>query len=222
MRNEFIRESIGLSMKGDINEPYLNSIVRLEVKNYELTQIPSTFYKDVRNYLEDLKNRIDTETAKKNLRMVTKLTLELGNSEKYFKSIVERRISKILHARSVEERELVEGRLTPEEQIFYEGLNDTVRRFSEELLHGGIVTGPEVAIATTAGEKEMATERKEIETKTEESGKEYAIVYMKQDVENISIMGEKINLRKEDIITLPVKYADIIDKQGLGKKLRLI
>ncbi|MGC8655914.1 MAG: hypothetical protein ACP5E8_00600 [Thermoplasmata archaeon] len=206
-------------MKGDINEAYLSSLLRLEVKNYDLTPIPSTFYKDVRNYLEDLKGKIDIETTKKNSRLAGKYIMDLENSEKNFRRIVERRISKILMAKSLEEKERVEGHLTPEEQIFYESLSETIKNFLEELLHGGIITNPEIPAIKNESKKETVTD--EPSTKKNE-GEEYALVYIKQDIQNISIMGEKINLRKEDILTLPVKYADVIDKQGLGKKLKII
>ncbi len=206
-------------MKGDINEAYLSSLLRLEVKNYDLTPIPSTFYKDVRNYLEDLKGKIDIETTKKNSRLAGKYIMDLENSEKNFRRIVERRISKILMAKSLEEKERVEGHLTPEEQIFYESLSETIKNFLEELLHGGIITNPEIPTIKNESKKETVTD--EPSTK-EDEGEEYALVYIKQDIQNISVMGEKINLRKEDILTLPVKYADIIDKQGLGKKLKII
>ncbi|MGC8546708.1 MAG: hypothetical protein ACP5MU_03495 [Thermoplasmata archaeon] len=206
-------------MKGDINEAYLSSLLRLEVKNYDLTPIPSTFYKDVRNYLEDLKGKIDIETTKKNSRLAGKYIMDLENSEKNFRRIVERRISKILMAKSLEEKERVEGHLTPEEQIFYESLSEIIKNFLEELLHGGIITNPEIPTIKNESKKETVTD--EPSTK-EDEGEEYALVYIKQDIQNISVMGEKINLRKEDILTLPVKYADIIDKQGLGKKLKII
>lgn len=206
-------------MKGDINEAYLSSLLRLEVKNYDLTSIPSTFYKDVRNYLEDLKGKIDIETTKKNSRLAGKYIMDLENSEKNFRRIVERRISKILMAKSLEEKERVEGHLTPEEQIFYESLSETIKNFLEELLHGGIITNPEIPTIKNESKKETVTD--ELSTK-ENEGEEYALVYIKQDIQNISVMGEKINLRKEDILTLPIKYADIIDKQGLGKKLKII
>jgi len=206
-------------MKGDINEAYLSSILRLEVRNYDLTAIPSTFYKDVRKYLDDLKAKIDIETTKKNSRLAGKYMVDLENSEKNFRRIIERRISKILMAKSLEERERVEGHLTPEEQIFYESLSESIKNFLDELLHGGIITNSEIPIIKNEAKKE--TNKDEPVTKENED-EEYAIVYIKQDIQNISVMGERINLRKEDILTLPVKYADIIDKQGLGKKLKII
>ncbi len=205
-------------MKGDIDENYLSAQLRLEVKNaYKLTSVPSTFYKDVRNYLDDLKSKIEIETTKKNSRMAGKLIMDLENSEKVFRGIIERRIAKILMAKALEEKDLLEGLLTPEEQVFYEGLTESVKEFFNQLLQGGIIDTNESK--SIKNEIKQDTQE-EISNNNKETYEEMAIVYIKQNIENISVMGEKISLRKEDIVTLPSKYADIIDKQGLGKKIK--
>lgn len=88
-------------MKGEVNEGYLNALLRLEVKNdYSLEPVSVQFYKEARDYLERLKERIETETVKKNSRQIGKLTNELESSEKFLKKIIELRISKILKAKA--------------------------------------------------------------------------------------------------------------------------
>ncbi|MCL4412275.1 MAG: DNA replication complex GINS family protein [Candidatus Thermoplasmatota archaeon] len=199
-------------MKGDINRNFLNSMVRLEIKNIELTEVPSTFYKDVKNYLDDLRTRIETETIKKNSRTASRLNQEMEDSEGFLKRIVEQRISKILQARALSDKEMIEGKLTPEEQIFYENLSNAVSDFSEELLKGEIIL--------EKNEQKEKTEKPEVtDTKEEKEEEKFSIVHILQDIPDVSIMGRKLILRKEDIVTLPEKYADIINKQGLGKKL---
>ncbi|MEM0138610.1 MAG: hypothetical protein QW100_02635 [Thermoplasmatales archaeon] len=191
-------------MKGDINENYLNSILRLEVKNdYSLEQVSVQFYKEARGYLESLKERIETETIKKNVRQVGKLTNELENSEKYLRKVTELRISKILKAKANNEKEYIEGRLTPEEQIFYENLSKLVKEFEEQLERGEVII--------------PVNEKVNGQEETEERHSSKVAVYITRDVKGISLMGRTVSLAKEDILTLPLEYAKVIQKQGVGK-----
>ncbi len=198
-------------MKGEVNESYLNALLRLEVKNdYSLEEVPTQFYKEARNYLENLKERIETETVKKNSRQIGKLTNELESSERFLKKIIELRISKILKAKANNEREELEGKMTPEEQIFFENVSRSVAEFSAQLEHG------EVIIPTKEGEEEIGVEEREVR---EDEENRQVVVYILEEVTGISIMGRSVDLHKEDIVTLPAKYATIIAKQGLGRIL---
>jgi DNA replication initiation complex subunit (GINS family) len=209
----FIFKGIGQGMKGEVNESYLNGLLRLEVKNdYSLEQVSHQFYKDARNYLESIKEKIETETVKKNSRQVGKLTNELEASEKFLKKIIELRVSKILKAKANNEREELEGKMTPEEQIFLENLSKSVHEFSTQLELG------EVIIPSSENTSEVEEERVESSEPEEVEGKN-VVVYILEEIKGISVMGKPINLRKEDIVTLPSKYASIIVKQGLGKIL---
>lgn len=200
-------------MKGEVNESYLNGLLRLEVKNdYSLEQVSHQFYKEARNYLESIKEKIETETVKKNSRQVGKLTNELEASEKYLKKIIELRVSKILKAKANNEREELEGKMTPEEQIFLENLSKSVHEFSTQLELG------EVIIPSSEDTSEVEEERVEGSEPEEVDGRN-VVVYILEEINGISVMGKPINLRKEDIVTLPSKYASIIVKQGLGKIL---
>jgi DNA replication initiation complex subunit (GINS family) len=200
-------------MKGEVNESYLNALLRLEVKNdYSLEPVSIQFYKEARNYLESLKERIETETVKKNSRQVGKLTNELEASEKNLKKIIGLRVSKIIKAKANNEREELEGKMTPEEQIFLENISKAVQEFSTQLEHG------EVIIPSKEVGEEIREEAVESKVQQEEE-KKNVVVYILEEIKGISVMGKPVNLRKEDIVTLPVKYADVIVKQGLGKIL---
>lgn len=200
-------------MKGEVNDSYLNALLRLEVKNdYSLEGVSIQFYKEVRNYLESLKVRIETETIKKNSRQIGRLTNELEASEKYLEKIIELRISKILKAKANDERDELEGKMTPEEQIFFENIASLVAGFSEQLKQGEVITPVVHREEDREGEIE--------ESKGEDGGEERnVIVYILEEIKGISIMGKPVNFRKEDIVTLPPKYAGVIVKQGLGKIL---
>ncbi|MEM0135745.1 MAG: hypothetical protein QXU18_11075 [Thermoplasmatales archaeon] len=200
-------------MKGEVNESYLNSLLRLEVKNdYSLESVSAQFYKEARDYLESLKERIEIETVKRNSRQIGKLTNELETSEKYLKKIIELRISKILKAKANNEKEELEGKMTSEEQIFFENIAKSVNEFSAQLERG------EVIIPSKEGE-ESTTEEAEEKKMQESTENKDVVVYILEEIKGISIMGKPVNLRKEDIVTLPIKYASIIVKQGLGKIL---
>ena len=199
-------------MKGEVNEGYLNALLRLEVKNdYSLEPVSVQFYKEARDYLERLKERIETETVKKNSRQIGKLTNELESSEKFLKKIIELRISKILKAKANNEREELEGRLTPEEQIFFENIAKSVSEFSAQLEQGEVIIPRK--------ESEETKEEAEEKDAQEEDEEKNVVVYILEEIKGISIMGKPVNLRKEDIVTLPMKYASIIVKQGMGKIL---
>ena len=199
-------------MKGEVNEGYLNALLRLEVKNdYSLEPVSVQFYKEARDYLERLKERIETETVKKNSRQIGKLTNELESSEKFLKKIIELRISKILKAKANNEREELEGRMTPEEQIFFENIAKSVSEFSAQLEQGEVIIPRK--------ESEEAKEEAEEKDAQEEDEEKNVVIYILEDIKGISIMGKPVNLRKEDIVTLPMKYASIIVKQGMGKIL---
>lgn len=196
-------------MKGEVNEGYLNALLRLEVKNdYSLEPVSVQFYKEARDYLERLKERIETETVKKNSRQIGKLTNELESSEKFLKKIIELRISKILKAKANNEREELEGRMTPEEQIFFENIAKSVSEFSAQLEQGEVIIPRK--------ESEEAKEEAEEKDAQEEDEEKNVVVYILEEIKGISIMGKPVNLRKEDIVTLPMKYASIIVKQGMG------
>jgi DNA replication initiation complex subunit (GINS family) len=199
-------------MKGEVNEGYLNALLRLEVKNdYSLEPVSVQFYKEARDYLERLKERIETETVKKNSRQIGKLTNELESSEKFLKKIIELRISKILKAKANNEREELEGRMTPEEQIFFENIAKSVSEFSAQLEQGEVIIPRK--------ESEETKEEAEEKDAQEEDEEKNVVVYILEEIKGISIMGKPVNLRKEDIVTLPMKYASIIVKQGMGKIL---
>lgn len=196
-------------MKGEVNEGYLNALLRLEVKNdYSLEPVSVQFYKEARDYLERLKERIETETVKKNSRQIGKLTNELESSEKFLKKIIELRISKILKAKANNEREELEGRMTPEEQIFFENIAKSVSEFSAQLEQGEVIIPRK--------ESEETKEEAEEKDAQEEDEEKNVVVYILEEIKGISIMGKPVNLRKEDIVTLPMKYASIIVKQGMG------
>ncbi len=199
-------------MKGEVDEGYLNALLRLEVKNdYSLEPVSVQFYKEARDYLERLKERIETETVKKNSRQIGKLTNELESSEKFLKKIIELRISKILKAKANNEREELEGRMTPEEQIFFENIAKSVSEFSAQLEQGEVIIPRK--------ESEETKEEAEEKDAQEEDEEKNVVVYILEEIKGISIMGKPVNLRKEDIVTLPMKYASIIVKQGMGKIL---
>jgi len=205
----FIHKVIGQRMKGEVNEGYLNALLRLEVKNdYSLEPVSVQFYKEARDYLERLKERIETETVKKNSRQIGKLTNELESSEKFLKKIIELRISKILKAKANNEREELEGRMTPEEQIFFENIAKSVSEFSAQLEQGEVIIPRK--------ESEETKEEAEEKDAQEEDEEKNVVVYILEEIKGISIMGKPVNLRKEDIVTLPMKYASIIVKQGMG------
>jgi hypothetical protein len=52
-----------------ISEEYLSNTLRLELRSKDLTEVGDDFYKDVRTYISNLKEKIESETLKKNFKL---------------------------------------------------------------------------------------------------------------------------------------------------------
>ncbi|MEM1613612.1 MAG: hypothetical protein QXP25_01720, partial [Thermoplasmatales archaeon] len=82
-------------------------------------------------------------------------------------------------------------------------LSKLVKEFEEQLKRGEVII--------------PVNEKVNVEKETEEGHSSKVAVYITQDVKGISLMGRTVSLAKEDILTLPLEYAKVIQKQGVGK-----
>lgn len=204
-------------MPPEISSNSLSNLVRLELKSKELTEVGDDFYKDVRRYIDTLRESLETETLKKNYKGISKLSSELESAEDNLRKIVEIRASKILRARAENYKGAIEGKMTPEEKVFYDRVSQILRNHMDSLITGSIILGEynveesaNVKINPLTNEKD----RKKVENERER------IVYVYKDTPILSIAGKSMKLRREDILTIPEKYATILESQGLVKIIK--
>ncbi len=201
-------------MPPEMNVAVLENILRLELRSKELTEVGEDFYKDVRRYISDLRDRMESETMKKNYRGISKISNELEKAEGDFRKIVEIRASKILRARAENFKSSIEGRMTPEERMFYDTISQLFRQHIDSLITGSIVIpeGPQnQRVETTKSEKNI---------ESIEPVENLRIVYVNKDTPTLVIEGRSFKLRKEDILTMPERYAKILEAQGLAKIIK--
>lgn len=201
-------------MTSSMNISSLENTLRQELRSKELTEVSEDFYKDVRKYIGELKEKIESETLKKNYRNISKVSNELEKAEEDLKKIVEIRASKILKARAENFKAAIEGRMTLEEKIFYDSVSQLLKDHIESLITGKIIIS----------EKEKVSEKREVEEREGEGSysvaNNFRVVYINKDTPTLVIDGKNIKLKKEDILTIPEKYAKILEAQGVAKIIK--
>jgi DNA replication initiation complex subunit (GINS family) len=196
-----------------ISEEYLSNTLRLELRSKDLTEVGDDFYKDVRTYISNLKEKIESETLKKNFKAVSKLSSELETAEDNFRRIVEIRASKILKARAENYKMSIEGKMTPEEKIFYESISSIFKNHMESLITGNIIIN-EVKPLQTSNPTQNKEATDEVNTE------KLKVVYVYKDTPTLFLDGKSIKLNREDILTIPEKHAKILEAQGLVKIIK--
>ncbi len=196
-----------------ISEEYLSNTLRLELRSKDLTEVGDDFYKDVRTYISNLRNKIESEMLKKNFKTVSKLSSELETAEDNFRRIVEIRASKILKARAENYRMSIEGKMTPEEKILYENISSIFKNHMESLITGNVVINE-------VNSQQSHNLSQDKETIKEENADKLRVVYVYKDTPTLYVSGKSIRLNREDILTLPERHAKILEAQGLVKIIK--
>lgn len=201
-------------MPPEINISVLENILRLELRSKDLTEVGEDFYKEVRKYISDLKDKMESETLKKNYRGISKISNELEKAEGDFRKIVEIRASKILKARAENFKASIEGKMTPEERIFYDAISQSFKEHMDSLITGNII------IQEVSQTQRNETIRSEKNLESGEPVENLRIVYVNKDTPTLVIEGRSVKLKKEDILTMPERYAKILEAQGLAKIIK--
>ena len=208
----------------ELNFATLSEILKSEVRTSHLTKIESDFYPKVNKYFATLKHEI---AEMKNQENSEDKIMDLYDEYKRATSIVTniwRRRTKKIVAMAWEKcntNSVVNTKsLTVEEKKLYDNLLavltdaqlSTFKELSE--IHPLTKTGQKKLPVTGESPVEMVDTSqisKSIESKT--------IVRILEDLQPIAHVNENYHLKKNEIVTLPEKLAELLIKKGKAKKV---
>jgi len=180
----------------EISYRTLRKIQQLEKNSAVLTKLKSDFYNDLSEYIENLKNRLGSETSSQKQML---LNDEIQNTKKIVTDIYEQREKKILLAVVSKAR----GG-TPDLKNMIDWEKD--------------LFDPVLNLMLTSRKRILAKEEEKIVEKQENSN---PIVRITQDIpEFIGTDEKKYNLRKNDLISLPEDMSDMLLKRGVINKIK--
>lgn len=189
----------------------LRKIQQMEKNSPVLTELKPDFYNVLLEYLKNLDNRIDRETATQKQIL---LKDEIQNTKKIATNIYEQREKKILLAAISKARggnPDLKNMIDVEKNLFNPVLNlmlDSRKKIIE------IKTKENKSNNT----KTVEPEEEKTEEKQENSN---PIVRVTQDIpEFIGTDEKKYNLRNNDVVSLPEDMSDMLSKRGVVEKIK--
>ena len=196
----------------EINYRALRKIQQMEKNSPILTDLRSGFYDNLSEYLEDLNNRLGSESSSQKQML---LKDEIQNTKKIATSIYEQREKKVLLAAVTKARggnPDLKNMVNIEKNLF-EPVLELMLNTRKKILENETIEN--ISNDTKAAEP---AEEKKTEEKQENSN---PIVRVNQDVpEFIGTDEKKYNLRKNDLISLPEDMSDTLSKRGVVEKIK--
>jgi DNA replication initiation complex subunit (GINS family) len=196
----------------EINYRILRKIQETEKNSPVLTELEPDFYNTLSEYLENLKNRLESETSPQKQAL---LKDEIQNTKKIAINIYEQREKKILLAVVSKARggnPELKNMIDIEKDLF-DSIFNLMLKSRKELL--------EKETKENKSNDTKTVEYKD-EVKTEEIQKNSnPIVRITQDIpEFIGTDEKKYNLKNNDFISLPENMSDMLSKRGVAKKIK--
>ncbi len=189
-------------MDEEINYRTLRKIQQMEKNSPGLTSIQPDFYSSLTEYLNSLNDRFKKETAS---QKKTLLQDEIHNIKKISSNIYEQREKKILLAAVSKAR----GG-NPD----LKNLDDIEKKLFDNTLDIMLQTRKQIF-----GKKNANKSNKTEDTKQNETN---PIVIVTQNIpEFVGTDTKKYNLRKGDIISLPIDMTDTLTKRNVVKRIKL-
>ena len=196
----------------EINYRALRKIQQMEKNSPVLTDLRSDFYDNLSEYLENLNNRLESESSSQKQML---LKDEMQNTKKIATSIYEQREKKVLLAAVTKARggnPDLKNMVNIEKNLF-EPVLELMLNSRKKILENETIEN--ISNDTKAAEP---TEEKKTEEKQENSN---PIVRVNQDVpEFIGTDEKKYNIRKNDLISLPEDMSDTLSKRGVVEKIK--
>jgi len=192
-------------MEEIISYKYLREIHQKEKNSPLICKIDDDFYQRLKEYFENLEDEYSSIEDKSSPKAKL-LRDEIENAKRIAESIYEQREKKIVQAALVERkggRPNIDNLTSSEKKLF-------------ELITRDLEEGYK-SIFCSKNSTERDTERKK------EDKEENILVKINQDIpEFVDSDGNKYNLKKEDIVTLPKEIANalinrkVAEKEGIG------
>ena len=196
----------------EINYRALRKIQQMEKNSPILTDLRPDFYDNLSEYLENLNNRLESESSSQKQML---LKDEIQNTKKIATSIYEQREKKVLLAAVTKARggnPDLKNMVNIEKNLF-EPVLELMLNSRKKILENETVEN--ISNDTKAAEP---AEEKKTEEKQENSN---PIVRVNQDVpEFIGTDEKKYNLRKNDLISLPEDMSETLSKRGVVEKIK--
>jgi len=196
----------------EINYRVFRKIQETEKNSPVLTELELNFYNTLSEYLENLKNRLESETSPQKQAL---LKDEIQNTKKIAINIYEQREKKILLAVVSKARggnPELKNMIDIEKDLF-DSIFNLMLKSRKDLLE-------------KETKENKSNDRKVVEPKVEEKTEEIQknsnpIVRIIQDIpEFIGTDEKKYNLRNNDVISLPENMSDMLSKRGVAKKIK--
>jgi len=196
----------------EINYRVFRKIQETEKNSPVLTELELNFYNTLSEYLENLKNRLESETSPQKQAL---LKDEILNTKKIAINIYEQREKKILLAVASKARggnPELKNMIDIEKDLF-DSIFNLMLKSRKELLE-------------KETKENRSNDTKVVEPKVEEKTEEIQknsnpIVRIIQDIpEFIGTDEKKYNLRNNDVISLPENMSDMLSKRGVAKKIK--
>lgn len=209
-----------------INYRILRKIQETEKNSPILTELVSDFYGDLAEYLENLNNRIEKETAHQKQML---LNDEIQNTKKIAASIYEQREKKILLAAISKARggnpDL--KNMIDAEAYLYESVLNVMLTSRKKYLEKETKKESEdttKTIETEEKKEEKIEEHPKIEepAKTKETKQKNTnpLIRITKDIpEFIGTDEKKYNLKNSDVLSLPEDMGEMLLKRGAAEKI---
>jgi DNA replication factor GINS len=202
-------------MNEEMNYKTLRKIQESEKKSAVLTDLKSNFYEELKNYLNKIEKRIESE---KNNQKEMLLRDELSTVKKIFLNIYEQREKKIVLSAISKVRggKPDISNILEIENEFYLSIIKQMIHFRKEIIKNN---------------KKNNSEKHKIENKNKEKAldsvsnknisiKKNPIVRVTENIpEFIGTDTKKYNLRKDDIISIPEDMCNTLKKRNVVEKL---
>ena len=199
-------------MEEEINYRTLRKIQEMEKNSPVLTELKSDFYNAISEYIENLKNRFESETSSHKKALLNE---EIQNTKKIAFNIYEQREKKILLATASKVRggnPDLKNLINIEKDLFDSILNFMLKS-REKIL--------EIEDKKKESNDKMTVEPKKEDKVEEKQGNYNPIVLVTQDIpEFIGTDEKKYNLRNNDVLSLPEDMSDMLLKRGVVKKIK--
>ncbi len=196
----------------EINYRTLRKIQDMEKNSPVLTELKSDFYNALSEYIENLKNRFESETSSHKKALLKE---EIQNIKKISFNIYEQREKKILLATASKVRggnPDLKNLINIEKDLFDSILN-LMLKSREKIL--------EIETNEKKSNDKTTVEPKKENKIEEKQGNYNHIVLVTQDIpEFIGTDEKKYNLRNNDVLSLPNDMSDMLLKRGVVKKIK--
>lgn len=196
----------------EINYRTLRKIQEMEKNSPILTELKSDFYNAISEYIENLKNRFESEASSHKQALLKE---EIQNTKKIVFNIYEQREKKILLATASKVRggnPDLKNLINIEKDLFDSILN-LMLKSREKIL--------EIEDKKKESNDKMTVKPKMVDKVEEKQGNYNPIVLVTQDIpEFIGTDEKKYNLRNNDVLSLPEDMSDMLLKRGVVKKIK--